>query len=79
MNLGEDWLLFGPNGSGKSTLISILFGTLWPTSGTVTVFGAQYGECLMKDIQKRIGILQSGLQYNMLQRNLTASEIIGTG
>lgn len=79
MNLGEDWLLFGPNGSGKSTLISILFGTLWPTSGTVTVFGAQYGECLMKDIQKRIGILQSGLQYNMLQRNLTAAEIIGTG
>lgn len=79
MHPNEDWLLFGPNGSGKSTLISILFGILWPTAGTVTVFGEKYGESLLKNIQKRIGILQSGFQYNMLQRNLTASEIIGTG
>ena len=79
MHTNEDWLLFGPNGSGKSTLISILFGILWPTEGAVTVFGERYGECLLKSIQKRIGILQSGLQYNMLQRNLTGAEIIGTG
>ncbi|HMZ62134.1 MAG TPA: ATP-binding cassette domain-containing protein [Leptospiraceae bacterium] len=79
MHPNEDWLLFGPNGSGKSTLISILFGILWPTAGTVTVFGEKYGESLLKNIQKRIGILHSGFQYNMLQRNLTASEIIGTG
>ncbi|MCQ2379267.1 MAG: ABC transporter ATP-binding protein, partial [Victivallaceae bacterium] len=36
---GEVLALLGPNGSGKSTTVKMLLGLLYPTSGTITVFG----------------------------------------
>jgi putative ABC transport system ATP-binding protein len=40
---GELTLLVGPSGCGKTTLISILAGTLDPTSGEVSVLGMDLG------------------------------------
>jgi ABC-2 type transport system ATP-binding protein len=40
---GERVALTGPNGSGKSTLLRCIGGTLAPSSGTITVDGAQAG------------------------------------
>ena len=37
---GEIFALLGPNGAGKTTLISIVCGIVTPTTGTVTVNGA---------------------------------------
>ena len=37
---GEIFALLGPNGAGKTTLISIVCGIVTPTTGTVTVDGA---------------------------------------
>ncbi|MFH0928679.1 MAG: ABC transporter ATP-binding protein [bacterium] len=39
---GEILGLLGPNGAGKTTTISILLGTLTPTSGSIKVFGLDY-------------------------------------
>lgn len=39
---GEILGLLGPNGAGKSTIISLLLGTVTPTSGSITVFGKDY-------------------------------------
>lgn len=36
---GEMTYVVGESGSGKTTLISIMCGILWPTQGTVEVFG----------------------------------------
>lgn len=36
---GDLTYLVGESGSGKTTLISIMCGILWPTAGSVTVFG----------------------------------------
>ena len=36
---GEVFGLLGPNGSGKSTTVKMLLGLLYPTRGTVEVFG----------------------------------------
>lgn len=38
---GELTLLVGPSGCGKTTLISILAGTMDPTSGSVCVLGTE--------------------------------------
>lgn len=36
---GEIFGLLGPNGSGKSTTVKMLLGLLYPTGGTLSVFG----------------------------------------
>jgi iron complex transport system ATP-binding protein len=79
INRNENWVILGKNGSGKTTLINILFGYLWPTSGKVKVIGKTYGDYPLREIQKKIGILQSSFQEDRLQRNLTVRDVISSG
>ncbi|MGE3964932.1 MAG: ABC transporter ATP-binding protein [Planctomycetota bacterium] len=51
---GEVFGLLGPNGSGKSTTIKIILGLLFPTEGSVEVFGAGPADVGTK---QRIGYL----------------------
>ncbi len=39
INEGESVAFIGPNGAGKSTTIKMLSGILYPTSGTIKIFG----------------------------------------
>lgn len=41
MVAGQVFVLLGRNGAGKSTTVSMLTGTLQPTSGCVTAFGQE--------------------------------------
>ena len=40
---GKLYVVLGENGAGKSTMLRAIAGLLRPTSGSVEVFGAQYG------------------------------------
>ncbi|MCB1179439.1 MAG: ATP-binding cassette domain-containing protein [Leptospiraceae bacterium] len=75
----ENWVILGKNGSGKTSLINLIYGYNWPTSGEITVFGNKYGEVSIKEIRKKIGILESSHQESRLQRNLTVKDIISSG
>lgn len=75
----QNWVILGKNGSGKTTLINILFGYLWPTSGSVSFLGETYGNYPLRELQKRVGILQSSYQEERLQRSLTVRDIIASG
>lgn len=67
---GEVLGILGPNGSGKSTTIKMLLGLLYPTSGSVSVFGQSPRDVKTK---MRIGYLP---EESYLYKYLTALEIL---
>ncbi len=75
----EHWVLLGRNGSGKTSLINFLYGYATPTSGEIFVFEKKIGEFPLRELQKRIGILESSHQENRTQKNLNVREILATG
>lgn len=72
---GELTFLVGESGSGKTTMISIIAGILYPTEGSVTVFGEDiYGlsdDDLVRFRLDTIGFIFQ--QYNLIP-TLTAEE-----
>jgi iron complex transport system ATP-binding protein len=58
---GESWAVVGPNGAGKTTLMSMLNGYRWPTEGTVEVLGSKFGDCDLRELRTRIGMVSSFL------------------
>jgi putative ABC transport system ATP-binding protein len=72
---GELTLLVGPSGCGKTTLISILAGTLDPTSGDVSVLGTDLKRLSKREKAafraKNVGFVFQ--QFNLLPA-LTAAE-----
>ncbi len=67
---GQVFGLLGPNGSGKSTTIKMLLGLLYPTRGTIKVFGKNPTEV---EIKNRIGYLP---EESFLYKYLTAAETL---
>ena len=47
---GETFGYIGPNGAGKTTTFKILMGLIYPTSGTVRLFGRDLGDIRVKQI-----------------------------
>ncbi|AKJ13483.1 hypothetical protein ABB07_26660 [Streptomyces incarnatus] len=54
---GETIALMGRNGAGKSTLLSSLVGLLAPTTGTVTVGGAEPHRTASPALVRRVGLV----------------------
>ena len=67
---GEILGLLGPNGSGKSTTIKMILGLLYPTRGTLKVFGKDPQNV---EIKSRIGDLP---EETYLYKYLTAFETL---
>lgn len=67
---GQCFGLLGPNGAGKSTLISLLYGALHRTSGTVSVLGLD-PQNQAQTLRARMGIVT---QENNLDMSMTVRE-----
>lgn len=67
---GEIYGILGQNGAGKTTLMSILFGSIKPTSGSFRICGMTY-ENNVPEIRHQIGIVP---QEYALYPTLTARE-----
>jgi lipooligosaccharide transport system ATP-binding protein len=67
---GECFGLLGPNGAGKSTFISMIYGTVARTSGSLSVFGLD-PKNQSREIKKRLGVVT---QENALDESLTVAE-----
>lgn len=74
---GEVMALLGENGAGKSTLMKILSGVYTRDSGTMRIFGTEYGDLDTKKAQE-LGIAIIHQELNMC-RHLTVAENIFLG
>lgn len=61
VNEGEIFGYLGPNGSGKTTTIKMLLGLLFPTQGTIEIFGNR--SISSAAVKKNIGYLPEGAYY----------------
>ena len=64
---GEHWALLGLNGAGKSMLLSMIPAYQIPTTGTLRVFGKEFGKYAWPKIKARLGFVSSALGDNFSQ------------
>jgi iron complex transport system ATP-binding protein len=83
---GQRWVVLGPNGAGKTTLLLTAAGRLFPTGGTVDLFGARVGAVDMRELRYRIGLVSPALtetppaDERVLDAVLTAAwSVLGRG
>ena len=75
---GEHWAVLGANGSGKTMMLKIVNGYLWPSEGTVSVLGHQFGTVDLRRLRKSIGWVSSALMES-IPRGEGAIEVILSG
>jgi iron complex transport system ATP-binding protein len=75
---GERWVLFGANGSGKTTLLEVVSTYLFPTRGTVHVFGRRLGQVDVRTIRPRIGYVGPA-PTALVRTGLRSLDIVVTG
>ena len=74
---GEVMALLGENGAGKSTLMKVLSGVYTRDSGTVEIFGKEYGD-LNPKLAQQIGVAIIHQELNMC-KHLSVAENIFLG
>ena len=75
---GEHWALMGLNGSGKTTLLNLIAGYVFPSEGSLSVFGKRFGGHDWRRVRRSIGFISSSLQER-LYGSETAEEIVLSG
>lgn len=55
---GERVAILGPNGAGKSTLVDLLFGSRTPTSGYITIDGADIRDLRLHSLREHVAIVK---------------------
>ena len=68
---GEFMGLLGPNGSGKSTSLKMISGLIWPTSGSVRIFGTDISH--HREALSRVGCVIETPEFYM---SFTPSEAL---
>lgn len=56
---GQHWALIGTNGSGKTSLLNIINGYLWPSRGSASVLGTDFGKASLQTMRQDIGWVSS--------------------
>lgn len=79
VNRGEHWVVFGPNGAGKTSLLNVIQGYLWPTTGTVHMFGGTLGSSVdVREMRRQIPVVSEAVR-RMIHDSLSGLEVLVTG
>lgn len=80
INEGEHWAILGLNGSGKTSLLNIVSGYQFPSTGSVSVLGNEFGKTNLPELRKRIGYVSSSLdRFSQIVNNETVERIVVSG
>ncbi len=75
----EHWVVFGPNGAGKTSLLNVIQGYLWPTTGTVQMFGGTLGDGVdVREMRKAIPVVSESVR-RLIHDHLTGLEVLVSG
>ncbi len=74
----QHWAVIGSNGSGKTSLLRSIAGDLWPTTGSIWLFGKQLGFCDLPKLKKKIGWVGASID-KWLPPTETALNLVITG
>lgn len=70
---GSVFGLLGPNGAGKTTIIGTLLGLLTPTSGRISLFGAEVQGCPDAEVRRMGAIMETPSFYPFLSGGTTSA------
>lgn len=59
----ENWAIIGRNGSGKSFLLKIISTLIYPSEGSIEIYGRKFGETNIWELRKKIGVVSDQLQH----------------
>ena len=76
---GEHWAFVGPNGSGKTMTLKVVTGQLWPSDGTASLLGHEFGSYDLRELRKAIGLVSFDLQHTFMNRTDSALEVVLSG
>ena len=75
---GEHWAVLGLNGAGKTTLLNMVNGYIWPSTGSVSILGQEFGKTDIQKLRQSIGWVSSSLGERINGRHVT-EEIVVSG
>ena len=75
----ERWVVLGPNGAGKTTMLQLAATTLYPTSGTVHVFGERLGGVDVFELRPRIGLSSAALAQRIPNGEQVVDVVVSAG
>lgn len=78
MNDDQHIAVIGPNGAGKSFLLQILSADSIPSSGTVKIFGQEFGKVSLLKLRQQIGFVSNRMFY-AFEEEMTCLEVVCTG
>ena len=72
---GQRWAILGANGAGKTTLLKLVYGEIFPTSGTVEILGHRLGRVDLRKLRKLIGLTGAFLE-DSFRPEITATQAV---
>jgi iron complex transport system ATP-binding protein len=76
VRIGDHWAVVGANGSGKTTLLRMIAGYLWPTRGSIAVFGNGFGSIDLREYRSGMGWVSSTLQSRIPFKELALDVVL---
>ncbi len=75
---GQCAAILGPNGCGKSTLLRLAAGYVWPSRGSIDLFGHRLGEYPLAELRQRLSLVEAVSIYPF-DKSITARDVVCTG